>query len=189
MNDKIAYYNQFEEKMAQALIRLCQECNYIGDQLLEVEELDLKWHEMAPEYMINAVPDIAKYPMVAIGWASYLGMGMATVWDGDWEQYSKKEDLYQSFVAPRGWDSMDDYIMETLMGFKPDSEEKNQLVILMQDLSELALTLIRKEHIEPQSVDAFHIFARTVKTMFSIGVSIALKMLGYKYEKLTLPQA
>jgi hypothetical protein len=90
MNDKIAYYNQFEEKMAQALIRLCQECNYIGDQLLEVEELDLKWHEMAPEYMMNAVPDIAKYPMVAIGWASYLGMGMATVWDGDWEQYSKK---------------------------------------------------------------------------------------------------
>jgi len=46
--------------------------------------------------------------------------------------------------------------------------------------------MIRKEGIEPQSPDAFYVFARSVKVLFKIGVSVALKRLGYKYEKVTI---
>ena len=46
--------------------------------------------------------------------------------------------------------------------------------------------MIRKENIEPQSPDAFYVFARSVKVLFKVGVSIALKRLGYKYQKVTV---
>ncbi|MDO5571685.1 MAG: hypothetical protein Q4F97_09530 [Bacteroidales bacterium] len=187
--DKIEYYNQFEDKVKETLLKLCKDRGYIGEHLLTVEELDEKWHEMAPEYMVNAVPEIAKYPKVAIAWAAYLGMGMATVWDGDWETYSKKDDLYESFVKPRGFDNMDDYVMEDLMGISISSKEYRDIASFYQDLSETAITLIRKENIEPQSIDAFQIYARTVKILYKTGVSVALKMLGYKYEKMTMPEA
>lgn len=187
--EKIEYYNQFENKVAEALLKQCKEKGYIGEHLLEVEELEEKWHEMAPEYMVDAVPEIAKYPMVAIAWAAYLGMGLAAAWDGDWKSYADKKDLYKEFVGPRGFDYMDEYIMEKYLGIQPDSKEFKDIAGFYQQLAEIALTMIRKENIEPQSVEAFHIFARTVKTFFRIGVSVALKMLGYKYEKMTMPEA
>lgn len=187
--EKIEYYNQFENKVAEVLLKQCKEKGFMGDHLLSAEELDEKWHEMAPEYMVNAVPEIAKYPMVAIAWAAYLGMGMAAAWDGAWEEYVNKKDLYQSFVQPRGFDYLDEYVMEKCMGIALDSKEYKDIARLYQDLAETALTMIRKENIEPQSVDAFHIFARTVKIFYKIGVSVALKLLGYKYEKMTLPEA
>lgn len=187
--EKIEYYNQFENKVAEALLKMCRDKGYIGEHLLTVEELDEKWHDLAPEYMVNAVPEFNKYPMVAIAWAAYLGMGMASVWDGAWEEYEKREDLYAAFVGPRGFDYMDEYIMKEMMGIATDSKEFKEILGLYQDLAEVALGMIRKEAIEPQSIDAFQIFARTVKIFYKIGISIALKLLGYKYEKMTLPQA
>ncbi|MGL4293743.1 MAG: hypothetical protein ACRCSQ_09230 [Bacteroidales bacterium] len=187
--DKIEYYNQFENKIVEILLKQARDKGYIGDHLLEADELNEKWHEMAPEYMVDAVPEIAKYPMVAIAWAAYLGMGLAAAWDGAWEEYANKKDLYQSFVSPRGFDYMDEYIMEKCMGIALDSKEYKDIVSFYQHLAETALSLIHKENIEPQSVDAFQIFARTTKVFFRIGVSVALKLLGYKYEKMTIPEA
>ena len=187
--ENIVYYSQFEKMIETSLIDYGKEKNFIGEHLFDVEELDEKWIEMAPEYMVDAVPEIPKYPMVAIAWAAYLGMGMAALWDGDWEFYMNKKDLYKMFVSQRGFDEMDEYICEEFLGLKKDSQEYKDLVNFYQDLAEKALTIIRKENIEPQSVDAFHIFARTEKIMYKIGVSVALKFLGYKYEKMTMPEA
>ena len=50
-------------------------------------------------------------------------------------------------------------------------------------LSVVALTAIRKENIEPQSVMAFHVFARTTKVMFALGQSAVMHLMGYRYEK------
>jgi hypothetical protein len=49
-----------------------------------------------------------------------------------------------------------------------------------------AQTMIRKEGIEPQSVMAFHLFARVVKVFFRLGVSLELRRMGYKYVKVNL---
>ena len=61
-----------------------------------------------------------------------------------------------------------------------------ELTNLIQACAEMALTLMKKEGIEPQSIEAFHMFAKTTEVMFRIGVSIALSMLGYKYEKVDM---
>ena len=58
---------------------------------------------------------------------------------------------------------------------------------MMRRLGEAALTLIRRENIEPQSPMAFHVYARVVKVMYRIGAAIELKRLGYKFEQVNLP--
>ena len=54
---------------------------------------------------------------------------------------------------------------------------------MVRSTAEAALSLIRKEQVEAQSVMAFHVFARTTKVMFEAGVAVQLKRMGYNYVK------
>ena len=58
-----------------------------------------------------------------------------------------------------------------------------------QDTLQKAATFIRHEHIEHQTVKAFHIFARTVQVMYRIGAALQLKRLGYKFHKVDLSRS
>jgi hypothetical protein len=78
---------------------------------------------------------------------------------------------------------MDEYITEILLCHPLGSPEAEKIENLIRSTAERALSLIRKEHIEPQSVMAFHVFARTTKVMFELGVSVQLKRMGYNYVK------
>lgn len=156
---------------------------FLDGQLLEAEELNEKWAEMAPEYMVDAVREVNSYPAVVFSWATYLGMGMASVWDGAWEQYSTKDDLYKSFREPRGFDAMDEYIIEEFLGLGLDSQDNKSLEELLRTCSHSVMSVIRNEKIEPQTTDAFYILSSTCKVLFRLGVAIELKQLGYKYEK------
>jgi hypothetical protein len=140
---------------------------------------------MAPEYMADAVPNIADYPTVAIAWAGYLGMAVACQWDGDWASHKNNE--YKSYYGELGFDDMDEHIVRDIIGFHLESQEAKKIEDMMRRLGETALTLIRRERIEPQSPMAFHVYARVVKVMFKIGAAIELKRLGYKFEQVNIP--
>ena len=173
--------NKYEEVLRSTLIKYFTEKKLLEGQLLEVEELNQKWHDAAPSYMADAVPEIAKYPLVAIAWAMYEGMGIAVLWDKEWNRYENVEDIHKMLTEPRGFDCMDEYITEILLCHPLESEEATKLENMIRSMAEMAQMLIRKEGIEAQSVMAFHLFARTTKVMFELGVSVALKSLGYKY--------
>lgn len=156
---------------------------WLDGRLLEVEELNEKWRSSAPSYMADAVPEIAKYPLVAIAWAMYEGMGAAVLWDKEWSRYENIDDLHKMFTEPRGFDCMDEYITEILLALPLGSEEAERVEDMVRSTAECAQSLIRKEQIEAQSVMAFHIFARTTKVMFEAGVAVSLRRLGYNYVK------
>ncbi len=178
------YLAQYEEKLTLHLLRQATDNGFLDGQLLEVAELEEKWHTSAPEYMAAAVPQIAEYPSVAIAWAGYLGVGAAVLWDTSWEEYAEVEDFYTLISKPRGFDEMDEYVLEGLLGYDLSSEESDRLESLMRGMAHSAQGMVRKENIEAQSVMAFHIFARTTKVFYKIGVSISLRLLGYRYEKM-----
>ncbi len=178
------YLAQYEDKLLRTLVRQATDSGFLEGQLLQVEELEEKWMSSAPEYMAAAVPQITAYPAVAIAWAGYLGAGAAVLWDTNWEAYADEDDLYTLISKPRGFDEMDEYVMEGLLGFKPSSPETEQFEDMMRSAARTAQNIIHKEGIEPQSVMAFHIFARTTKVFYKLGVSMALKILGYHYEKM-----
>lgn len=177
------YLIGYEEQLTKTLLERCTAAGFLDGQLLEVEELDEKWTQIAPEYMADAVPEFNNYPAVAIAWSAYIGMGMAAMWDGAWDQYKDDQEIYTTFRAPRGFDAMDEYVTEELLGIDTNSQEYSSIEELLRGCAHTAMSIMRKEEIEAQSTDAFYIFASTAKVFFRLGVAVSLKILGYKYEK------
>lgn len=175
--------NRYEEGLRKMVTDYLSEQHELEGQLLEVEELKEKWKSSAPSYMADAVPEIPKYPLVAIAWAMYEGMGAAVLWDKEWSRYENEEDFHKMFTGPRGFDEMDEYITEVLLCLPLGSEGADKLENLIRSTAERALSLIRKEQVEAQSVMAFHVFARTTKVMFDAGVAVQLHRMGYNYVK------
>ena len=147
----------------------------ISEDLLEV------WNGAAADYMVDAVPNIAHYPLCAIGWAGYLGMAAAKLWDKD---VRLLEDFYAKMRSPRGFDEMDEYIREEVIGYLPGCDSWNRIEEQMRRLAQMGLDAIRHEGVEPQTEMAFHIYARTLKAVFSVGASVQLAAMGYKYQSL-----
>lgn len=179
------YLENFENRIVNELLKLCTQYNVLEGTLLSTDDIDARWHEIAPEYVADAVPNIASYPTVAIAWAGYVGMAVAHLWDSDWVVHCK--DGYSSLYGPAGFDDMDEHIVQKVLGFHLESREAKGIEQMMRRLGETALSLIRRENIEPQSPMAFHVFARAIKSMYRIGAAIELKRLGYKFEQVSLP--
>lgn len=179
------YLENFENRLMNELLKITTQYNMLEGTLLSTEDIDSRWHAIAPEYMADAVPNIADYPTVAIAWAGYVGMAVAHLWDEDWTEHCNDE--YKSLYGPAGFDDMDEYIVQKVLGFHLESQEAKNIEQMMRRLGETALTLIRRENIEPQSPMAFHAYARVVKVVYRIGAAIELKRLGYKFEQVNLP--
>ena len=181
---ELEFLNSFTEKLSDTLVKQCTADKMLDGKMLLVEELNEKWRTSAPEYMVDAVPQIAEYPSAAIAWACYVGMGAAVLWDKSWGDYKDTEDWYTLMAKPRGFDALDEYVVECLVGYKLDSEENQKLESTIRKCAHTAQTMIRKEGIEPQSVMAFHLFARVAKVFYRLGVSLELRHRGYKYVKM-----
>ena len=175
------FLDKYENNLTQELLKLCTNYKMLDGTLLSTDDIDDQWKELAPEYMADAVPQIAQYPTVSVAWAGYLGLAIARGWDADWEMC--KNCGYKDFYGPRGFDDMDEHILFTVLGLAPESEEARKIEDMLRRCGEKAVTLIRHEQIDPQTAMAFHVFARTCRTMYRIGAAIALRRLGYKFEK------
>ncbi len=179
------YLENFESRLLNELLKLCTQYKVLEGTLLATDDIDARWHELAPEYVADAVPNIADYPTVAIAWAGYVGMAVAHQWDSDWTAHCK--DAYKSYYGPNGFDDLDEFVVQRIIGFHLESQEAKGIEQMMRRLGETALTIIRRENIEPQSPMAFHAFARAIKVMYRVGAAIELKRLGYKFEQVNMP--
>lgn len=86
----------------------------------------------------------------------------------------------------QGFDLLDEYVLYKVLKLPEGGMEASSLEDLMRSCAHLTLDLIRHEQIEPQSVLAFHVYARSIKVIFRIGVAVELKRRRYKYEKISL---
>ena len=98
---ELEFLNSFTEKLSDTLVKQCTADKMLDGKMLLVEELNEKWRTSAPEYMVDAVPQIAEYPSAAIAWACYVGMGSAVLWDKSWGDYKDTEDWYTLMAKPR----------------------------------------------------------------------------------------
>lgn len=179
------YLDLYEDKLTEILIEQCVSKGVIEKMSSQVTELDEKWELMAPQYMADAVPEVREYPSAAIAWAAYLGMAVAVIWDRNSGEFDKIDDLYKFFCEPRGFDLLDEYITEKYLSLDVDSAQSKAINDVLSSCVHSAVSLIRKEQVEPQSAEAFYIFARTTKLFFRLGVAMQLKTLGYTYMMLT----
>lgn len=179
--NQIEYLDDFEEKLLIKLLELCTSRKMLGGELLASEDIDLKWKEIAPEYMADSVRELNDYPSVAIAWAAYVGMAIAELWDRDWSAGQALP--YSQLHGKQGFDDMDENILTTVLGIELGSAEATEIEDTLRSCATLAISLIRREEIEAQTTSAFYVFSRTARVMFRIGASIRLHQLGYKFEK------
>ena len=184
MEESIKYYEAYEEKLQQEILKMCKSLGMLDNELLSSEDIDQKWKEWAPEYIAEALPEVNSYPEFAIACAGYAGMAAAQWWDEDWGRHHGA--AYETLHGSRGFDDMDEHIVQNILKLSLDSVEAKQLVNILLCCAQKAVTFIRHEHIEAQTVKAFHIFARTVKVLYRTGAAIQLRRLGYKLHKVDL---
>ena len=94
---------------------------------------------------------------------------------------------YKDYYGSHGFDDMDEHIVQHVLGLSLDSKEAQDLESVIRSCAQTAVTLIRREQIEPQSPMAFHVFARAIKVMYRMGAALELKRLGYRFEHVELP--
>ena len=184
MEENAKYYETYEENLLREMLRMCTSLGMLDGELLASEDIDQKWKEWAPEYIAEALPEVNSYPEFAIACAGYAGMAAAQWWDEDWGRHHGAK--YETLHGPRGFDDMDEFIVQNILSLKLDSVEAKQIMNILLCCAQKATTFIQHEHIEAQTDKAFHIFARTVQVMFRIGAALQLKRLGYKFHKVDL---
>jgi hypothetical protein len=111
-------------------------------------------------------------------------MAVAKWWDDDWGRHHSAR--YEALHGARGFDDMDEYIVQNILGYELHSAEAKQLMNILLCCAQKAVNFIKHEHIEAQTAKAFHIFARTAKVMYRTGAAIMLRRLGYKFQKVNL---
>lgn len=178
---ELEYLDNYENSLLEELKNISRSFGMMDENLLSSEDIDYKWEEFASDYMAEAVKSINKFPEFTIGCAAYVGFAVAKWWDSDWGKGHNAK--YESLLGERGFDDMDDFIMQKILGYDLKSTEASILSNIALVLAQASMDRIRKEHIETQSVKAFYILSRTLKVMFKIGASIQLKRMGYKYQK------
>ena len=181
--DEQDYLDQYERRLQESLVSLCTAYEMMGGTLLENDDIESKFTEtLAQPYLTDAVREYRQYPEAAVAWAGYLGMAIAKFWDADWQTYQQVS--YSDLQGPRGFDDLDEQIVQRVLGYELESEPARRIADILSNCAVEALTMIRHEHIEPQSPRAYYVFARTVQVLYRIGASIELFLLGYKLERL-----
>ena len=171
-------YGRFEDKFREGLTKICRSAGLMDGEWLWSEDFESAWEKYARDYVADAVENFNSYPDAAIAWAAYLGMGVAVEWDRDWTE--GRQLPYMHYYGSRGWDDMDEHVVRDLLGLPLDSPAARKLTEVYLSCSAAILGLLRYEGVETQTTDGFFILGRAYYVMYCLGVSIALRTLGYK---------
>ena len=183
--EQLEYLDHYEQRLQADLVQMLRSRNELPQQgpLPQTPDITGLWLDrLAPSYCADAVKEIAQYPLVALGWALYVGMAIAKYWDDDWATYGKHPNLYEHLRDVRGFDYLDEVVREDLYGYKRDSKAYTDCEDLVRTCAQMANDQIRHEQIEPSTPLAFHVFARSIKVLYLTGAAIGLRRLGYKME-------
>lgn len=180
------YLDHYEERLYADLMQMLRSKNELPQQgpLPQTPDItDLWLSSLAPSYCADAVKEIANYPLVALGWAMYVGMAMAKYWDDDWATYCQHPNLYEHLRDIRGFDYLDEVVREDLYGYKHDSKAFVDCENLVRSCAQMANDQIRHEQVEPSTPLAFHVFARSIKVLYLMGAAVGLCRQGYSMHK------
>ena len=169
--------DRFEQVLQDGLLKVCASCSLLEADLLSSPDIDAKWeNDFIEPYVGDAVVNFNDYPNAALGFAAYLGMGVAHYWDEDWLEH--RDCTYKSFYGSQGFDNMDDHIVGDIL--RLDSVLADKLKSGLLSLVEATLGLISHEGIETQTKDGFFVLSRCYTVFYRIGAAVELRRLGYR---------
>ena len=112
----------------------------------------------------------------------FLGMAITKYWDEDWDKYNSAENLYEQIRNARGYDNMDEYILEEIL--KLDADTRTKISKTVAECASRTESILRHEPIEPGSEEAFRAYIYSLRQMYAMGMAMELKRLGYHMTEL-----
>ena len=172
----------FATSMLDDLHRYLVRREAVDERLPECPDVEAKWPAIAEAYLPDGAREFATYPVASLGGMMFTAMAVAKFWDEDWEKYDKIENLYLYLRDKRGYDNMDEYILDEVLDLHGDNAEEMQN--LVGDCAERVKRAIFGFDIEPGTVDAFKAYVGGLQCMYQMGMAVQLKAMGYHMTKL-----
>ena len=154
----------------------------VDGHLPECTDVETKWPAIAEAYLPDGAREFASYPIASLGWMMFIGMAIAKYWDSDWEKYSAADDLYTPMRDKRGFDNLDEYIMDEVLDVHGDAAE--DLQNLVGDSAERVKHELFALDVEPGTIEAFKAYVVCLQVMYRMGMAVQLKTMGYHMTKL-----
>ena len=151
-----------------------------GERFPICPDVEEKWDALLHAYLPDGVREFNEYPMVSLGWTMFLGMALAKFWDEDWEIYGALNtlSLYEGIRDKRGYDEMDEYILEDVL--KLDEEGCKKMTDIVAECASITNTVLRKENVEPSTKEALEAYMESLHQMYLMGMAVQLNAMGYK---------
>ncbi len=180
--DQQEYLDNYESNLMEGLVNICKGEKVFDGRMPASPDITEKWDSISPSYIKDALREVNDYPTVALGWAMYVGMGVAHYWDLDWNIYGRHENLYEHLRDKRGFDYLDEVVRGEILGLS--GGDFNKCEDFVRKCAQYVQDKIRHEQIENSSVLAFYVFTRSVYVLYQIGAAVELARLGYKMDKM-----
>lgn len=167
--------DEFQKMLEDGLVKVCA-MSGLAIEMLSSPDIEERWDILIKGYVEDAVNNINDYPQAALGFAAYLGMAVVNQWDKDWAHYKDKR--YKSYYGERGYDDMDDHIVNDILHL--GDAQISKLKKCMLNCTQATLDLLRHEQIELLTEYGFYVLVRCYTAMYRLGEAIELGRLGYK---------
>ena len=174
--------DDFAAKLLEELHRFLVERGAVDERLPECPDVEAKWIPVAEAYLPDGAREFADYPVASLGWMMFVSMAIAKFWDTDWEKYAQIGDLYTQLRDKRGYDNLDEYILDEVLDLHGDDAEAMQT--LVGDCAERAKRALYAQDIEPGTTDAFKGYVACLQCMYQLGMAVQLKAMGYRMTRI-----
>ena len=172
----------FEAKVKDNLMKYLQENDKVDKHIPECIDVEECWPKIIRDYLPDGAREFQQYPVVSLGWMMLIGMAMAYFWDEDWTKHSAEEHIYHLLRDKRGYDNMDDAILEDILKYEGESVAKESAVV--QDCASRVYGLLSHEQVEPGTEAAFGCYLAALHQLYLAGMAMELKTLGYHMTKI-----
>lgn len=175
--DNKEFVTKFEDKVRKDLVEFLQKKGALDAHVPECPDVEELWGEIARSYMPDGAREFQNYPVVSLGWMMLVGMAMAYYWDTDWEKYSAQKNFYETLRDKRGYDDMDQTVVEDILGYKDEAAE--QITSLVAECASRVFSILNHEHIEPGTQAALGCYIAALHQLYLAGMAMELNALGY----------
>ncbi|MBR1631205.1 MAG: hypothetical protein IJ680_05045 [Paludibacteraceae bacterium] len=166
-----------EQTIRQDLHAYLLQSHKADEHLPETYDIEEKWDEISRSYLPDGVREFADYPIASLGWMMYIGMAVARFWDLDWERHAHIDNLYTHLRDQRGYDQMDEYIIEKVLLLEPT--DRQQIEHLIGECASRTYSQLRRQHIEPGTQEALQAYIDCLHQLYLFGAYIQLYQMNY----------
>lgn len=172
----------FKQKIKEDLHRYLLGQGCVEQVLPDTPDIEEKWKEIAEAYLPDGMREFAAYPTVSLGWMMYVGMAVAAMWDKDWPHYAALDNLYLYLRDQRGYDTMDEYILEEVLSL--DESGRKQTERFVAECASRTNSQLLHAPFQPGTKEAFEAYVTCLQQLYMMGAAASLKQLGYRMTRI-----